>query len=437
MTQERLSWLRKPSVSATDYVDQSYRYWRVRVMYSMMVGYAVFYFVRKNMAIASKPITDEFGFSNTQWGTVLSAATIVYAISKFLSGVAADRVSPRYLMSIGLVASALINIGFGFGSSLSFFVVAWGANSIFQGMGMPPCSRLLTSWFSKRNIGKAWGIWNASHQIGAAVIVIWAGLLIEHFGWRYAFFVPAGLALVVGIWLYFRLADSPEGLGLPVVEVYDQTYPTGEGVTSAETATPFLKVFREHILSNAWVWLVSIANFFVYVVQIGMLDWGAKYLTEYQGFTIEHASFTLASFGLSGMVGAYVAGYLSDGIFQGYRGRVASLFMLVLACMLAALVFMPPDGILTKVLFIAAGFFVYGPQLLIGVAAADFAGKHAAAAAVGLTGLLGYFGATLCGIGTGLIVDQLGWQYAFGLYLAAAIVGLLLLMLTWNKVRQV
>ena len=56
---------------------------------------------------------------------------------------------------------------------------------------MPPCVRLLTSWYSPREIGRAWGIWNASHQIGGAVIAVWAGWLVSHYGWRSAFWVPA------------------------------------------------------------------------------------------------------------------------------------------------------------------------------------------------------------------------------------------------------
>src|SRR5438309_8383972 len=101
-------------------IDREYRRWRLRVMYSMTTGYALFYFVRKNMSMATKAITDEFHFTNTQWGAVLSSATIVYAFSKFLSGVVGDRANPRYLLAFGLLLSALVNLVFGFGASLGF-----------------------------------------------------------------------------------------------------------------------------------------------------------------------------------------------------------------------------------------------------------------------------------------------------------------------------
>src|SRR5882724_7556656 len=117
-----------PTISDRAEIDRLYRYWRLRVMYSMTTGYALYYLLRKNLSMAAKPIIDEFGFSNTQWGLVLSVATIVYAFSKFLSGIVGDRANPRYLMAGGLLLSAVVNIFFGLGAGLGSFVVLWALN---------------------------------------------------------------------------------------------------------------------------------------------------------------------------------------------------------------------------------------------------------------------------------------------------------------------
>src|SRR5437870_1162330 len=92
-----------PLVQDAGEVDRRYRYWRWRVMYAMTTGYALYYFIRKNISMAAKSITDEFHFTNTQWGLVLSSATIVYALSKFFSGLLGDRMNPRHLMAGGLL----------------------------------------------------------------------------------------------------------------------------------------------------------------------------------------------------------------------------------------------------------------------------------------------------------------------------------------------
>ena len=411
-------------------VDRQYRHWRVRVMYAMTTGYALFYLVRKNLSMAAKAITDEFGFTNTQWGAVLSVATVVYALSKFLSGVIGDRANPRWLLSLGLLFSALVNLAFGFGAGLGSFIALWALNNLFQGAGVPPCVRLLTCWFSPREIGRAWGVWNASHQIGGAVIAVWAGWLVTHHGWRSAFWVP-GLVCVAGaFWLMNRLTDSPESRGLPSVEEYREGRAAG---TVAETAAPFWGIFKRYILTNPWVWVVSAANFFVYIVRIGILDWAPKYLQEAKGFDLKAAGVSLSGFELAGIFGAYVSGWLSDKVFRGRRGPVSVAFMLLLVAGVASLLFVPrgATGTMT-VVFVALGFLVYGPQMLIAVAAADFATKAASSSAVGLTGLFGYLGAAVCGLATGWLADHRGWDGVLWFYAGATVLGTLLLATTWR-----
>ncbi len=413
-------------------VDRLYRYWRVRVMYAMTTGYALYYFTRKNISMAAKPITDEFGFTNTQWGLVLSVATIVYALSKFLSGIIGDRANPRWLMAGGLALSALVNVAFGFGAGLTSFIVLWALNNLFQGAGSPPCFRLLTHWFSPKEIGRAWGVWNASHQIGGAVIAVWAGWLVSHYGWRAAFWAPAALCFVGAFWLFNRLTDSPEKLGLPPVEVYREGAAASPAGHAGDDGS-FWGIFREHILGNPWVWVVSVANFFVYVVRIGILDWAPKYLVEAKHFSLKDAGFALSAFELAGIFGAYAAGWISDRL-GGRRGPVSVYFMILLVAAVGVLFFVPPgERLFMAGVFTAIGFFVYGPQMLIAVAAADFASKVAASSAVGLTGLLGYLGATLCGVGTGVLVDRFGWDGALWLYGVSAVIGAGLLATTWTK----
>jgi OPA family glycerol-3-phosphate transporter-like MFS transporter/OPA family sugar phosphate sensor protein UhpC-like MFS transporter len=108
--------------------------------------------------------------------------------------------------------------------------------------------------------------------------------------------------------------------------------------------------------------------------------------------------------------------------------------MLFLIAFTFALFAVPNGHVLTMTaLFVALGFFVYGPQMLVAVAAADFATKVASASAVGLTGLFGYLGAAFCGLATGILVDRYGWNGALWLYAASAVIGCALLALTWTR----
>ncbi len=56
----------------------------------------------------------------------------IAGFSKFLSGVAGAKASPRVVLAAGLMATALVNLAFGFGASYAWFLVCWGANGLLQ-----------------------------------------------------------------------------------------------------------------------------------------------------------------------------------------------------------------------------------------------------------------------------------------------------------------
>ena len=135
-----------------------------------------------------------------------------------------------------------------------------------------------------------------------------------------------------------------------------------------------------------------------------------------------------------GCFGAFAAGWLSDKVFKGRRGPVSAGFMFVLIGLVLALFRVTNgDSLTLGLIFAGLGFFVYGPQMLVAVAATDFSTKEASASAVGLTGLLGYLGVTFCGPATGILVDKFGWDAALWLYAGSAAIGFVLLAATWNR----
>lgn len=79
----------------------------------------------------------------------------------------------------------------------------------------------------------------------------------------------------------------------------------------------------------------------------------------------------------------------------------------------------------------AAGFFIYGPQCLVGICVANLATKRAAAAAVGLTGLFGYASTSLSGVGVGWLAENYGWDAAFLAFVVCGSIAVLLFTFCW------
>jgi OPA family glycerol-3-phosphate transporter-like MFS transporter/OPA family sugar phosphate sensor protein UhpC-like MFS transporter len=358
---------------------------------------------------------------------------VIYGVSKFVNGFIGDRVNARTFMALGLLLSAGVNIAFGFSSSVVVMGVLWMLNGWFQGMGFPPNARLMTHWFEPRELATKMSIWNTSHSIGAAGVFLLVGVLAT-VSWRLGFLVPAALAVAGAVMLLWGLRDRPEVVGLPAVEREEgDLIPIEE-----ETAdVPFKQFLHRHVFANPYIWLLSLANFFVYTVRYGVGSWATTFLTQSRGMTLVHASWVGAAFELSGVAGMLLSGWITDRIFGG-RGVRTCLFSM-LACAASLWIFWRSAGhspVATTVLLCLAGFFIYGPQALVGISAANLATKRAAATAVGLTGIFGYASTVVSGVGLGWIVDHYSWDRAFLTLIGAALGGMLLFLLAWRAPRD-
>lgn len=414
-------------------VASGYPYWQRRILYSLAFGYAAFYLVRQNFSLAIPTLIQELGYTKTQLGFVISIWSIVYGVGKFVNGFISDRSNARRFMSLGLLGSALTSLVMGFNSGLIVFTVIWAFNAWFQSMGWPPVSRLLTHWFSPQELGTKWGITNLSHQIGGTIIAASAGYIILYFGWKGLFILPGLLCILFAYVLYNRLRDTPESMGMPSIEAYSGLERKTD-FCGSQTITDVLRV----LLSNKLIWYVCLGNMFLYIVRMGIFNWAPTFLQELKGASVTSSGWQVATFEIAGMAGGVIAGWLSDTTFKGRRGPVSLLYMLALVGALCYFRWVPAGyDLLNSLAMIAVGFFVYGPQVLVGVAAADFSSKKIVGVAVGLTGTFGYIGTAISGVSIGYIADHHGWDGGFLFFIVSALLACVCFGLTWGHRAKV
>ncbi len=404
-----------------------FRYWQRRTLIATMVGYAAYYFVRKNLSVAMPAMQQDLGITKSDLGLFLTLHGLLYGVSKFANGFLGDRANARTFMITGLLLSALANVVFGLSSAVVVLGLTWMANGWVQGMGFPPCARLMTHWYHPGELATKMSIWNTSHSIGGALVVIFCGYVVA-FGWRWAFLAPAVLVTLVCVFLWFTLRDTPRSVGLPEIKV---TGADGKE-TGTEAPADFKRFVRRQVFGNPYIWILAIANFFVYTFRYGVLDWGPTLLTESKGISLSHASWMVAGFEIAGILGMLATGWLTDRVFGG-RGSRTCVFCMSLAAICLFLFWKLPTlpPLLATLLLGGAGFFIYGPQALVGITAANLATKHAAATAVGFTGLFGYLSAIVSGWGLGYLAQHYGWNVALGSMVGTAVIGTLLFLLAW------
>ena len=435
-------------------VDSMYSHWRMRIFYSCFIGYTVFYLCKKNIAVALPGLSEEFGYTNTELGLLGSSLYLTYGIGKFVNGVLADGSDVRKFLPTALIMTAIANLCFALSAvfitpgEISFFglptntillwlfVFFWGASGWFQSAGFPAVAKSLTYWYSNSERGTKWSLWSCSHQVGTFLSVIISGFLVAKFGWRMAFFVPATLAILVAIWLFNRLRDKPQSLGLPDVESYREEASAKQVSECESDNRTYVQVFKDDILFNKTIWLLAIAYVFVYVIRFGAEDWMIKYLSEAKANSLELASLKLSSLPLVGIAGTICAGVISDKIFKGKRAPVNLIYLIGVVICLVLLKF-NTISTLDFILIGLLGAFTYGPQMMIGgLCAVESSSKKVASAATGFTGTFGYVGAVLSATGTGFMVDKFGWDGALSFWIVSAIICISICIMLWKNEKK-
>ncbi|OOH92446.1 regulatory protein UhpC [Pasteurellaceae bacterium 15-036681] len=419
----------------TSEINRTYRYWRIHLMIAMYVGYAGFYLTRKSLNYSVPMLITDLNIDKNDIGMMATLFYITYGASKFLSGIFSDRSNPRHFMAIGLMATGVTNILFGLSNSVVMLTLLWVINAWFQGWGWPACSKLLTTWYSRTERGYWWSIWNTAHNVGGALIPLIIGYLTLHYSWRHGFIMVGIVTILIGLLLFWRLPNTPQSMGLPTVGEW-RNDPLELAHEKEGADLSWHEILRQYVFFNKYIWLLALSYTLVYLVRTAINDWGNIYLTEKYHYSLVSANSVLSLFEIGGFVGSLVAGWGSDKMFSSNRGPMALLFAIGIFLSITALCLQPSDSyILQAALFFAIGFFIFGPQMLIGMAAAEVAHKQTAGTATGFIGLFAYLGAAIAGYPLALILQSFHW-FGFFTVIICASAGIALLLLPFLKAQN-
>ena len=440
-------------------IKKKYNYWQWKTLIVLMIGYALFYFVRKNFSIVMPALESELGLSKAKLGLFLTLNGVIYGVSRFVNGFFADRMSRKKMMAAGLFLSAVVNILIGLspqmdglfnlldaeGKATTGLVVLigslWLINGYTQGMGYPPCGSLMAHWIKPSELATKQSIWNSSHSIGAGLVSMLCGTLIlqkfSYSAWQWCFFIPAILAIAGSVMLLLTLKDTPASVGLPDPESMDENAPSKADVQVEDpsfTEKVYRRLVSKMVFRNPVIWILAITNFCVYVIRFTILDWGSTFLTQDRGLTIQAASTVVAASELAGgIVGTLIAGWATDRFFKS-RSQRTCLIGLLGATLCFLLFWLTPKGMngLAVTCIIMASFFVYMPQALIGIACSNQATKRVAASANGLAGIFGYASTAISGVTFGYLAEHFGWDSVFLVSVIIGLVGAAVVAFMWK-----
>lgn len=418
----------------------------LKSFFVVFIVYACMYLIRNNLKAGQPLLKKQLGFTTTELGSIGFAFSITYAIGKTVLGYIIDGKNAKRAVSVLLIMSATMVSIIGFILLLGekptgAILLLWGLSGFFQAPGGPSSYSTISRWTPTKKRGRYLGFWNMSHNIGGALaggLALWGANTFFHGKVAGMFIIPAIIAIVVGVTVLFIGKDEPQELGWnSAEEIFGE--PKDANADELETMSKF-QIFKNYVLRNPWIWVLCVANVFVYIVRIGIDNWAPLYVTEQLHFGMGDAVNTIFYFEIGALLGSLTWGYVSD-LLKGRRAIVAVLCLVLTAFAVLGYRYATSVTMVNVSLF-ALGALIFGPQLLIGVSLAGFSPKKAIAVANGLSGTFGYlFGDSTAKVALAKIADPKssginigsvnlhGWNDVFIVFYGALIMGVCLLLL--------
>ena len=439
-----------------------------RMLFATMIGYTLFYFMRKNFSFAMPGLQQDCGISKSMLGNFLFWGGIVYGLSKFVNGIVGDKVSPRKMLCFGLLACTVVNVAFGFAPQIAALfagdaqvleqsaggiqALAWTfglllvANQFFQGTGFPPCAKLIAFWVPPKELATKMSVWNTSHSVGGGIVAKICGVVMglgvigsanQGVGmWRWCFWSMAALGFLGLLLMLFWLPGTPKEEGLPDLPGTEMPGAAGrrekKDAGGAAVASAAEKSAMRMVFLNPVIWMLGLINFTINAVRALVADWGPTMLQEAKGFDPSETGTVIMLFEFAGIGGMLFAGWATDRFFGGRAPRLCLFLMALTAVLLAGFWFLP-SGMLGAAALCVGGFCLYGPQALTGVTATNIATKGFAGTAIGFISLFSYVGVSVAGKVCGNLAQSSGgWRLPIFVMVVTAAAGAALFASLWR-----
>ncbi len=399
--------------------------------------YAAMYMARYNFGFANKQLSDTFGFSKTEIGTIITISTLIYGLSAIFNGPIADRWGGRRAMITGATGAAIFNLAFGMAAYFGFLGTGtfmliylasmWTLNQYFQSYSALALIKVNAGWFHVSERGVFSAIFGSMIQSGRfAVYALMTTAFVAFLPWQWKFFLPAMIVGVFTFLTFLFVKDTPKDAGLGDFDPQDATSGDTEKITLAYVAR---KVFTNPIAIT-----IAAAEFCTGLVRKGFEEWFPRYMQEVHKLALDNPVFQRNAFAvvIAGIAGAFIAGFLSDKVFGSRRPPVAFLGYVLQIISLTIVAIAPSLEAIVIAFTVNSLAISMVHSMLSGTASMDFGGKRAAATAAGMFDGMQYVGGSVMGVGAGWLIETYGWGSWGPSMVGFAVIGAILMLKLWN-----
>ena len=382
------------------------------------------YIDRQVFAILAPQLQTEIGWSEIEYGYIVTAFQLSYAIGLLMVGKLIDFLGAKkgfilsiIVWSLAAMAHALARTPIGFG-------IARLALGIGESGNFPAAIKTISEWFPRKERALATGIFNSGSNIGAIVAPLLVPIIALNFGWQAAFIITGLLGF---IWLFFwlRLMNRPEDH--PGINATELDLIKADTEENLEKPTSIWKIIR-----TRKVWAIAIGKFLTDPIWWFFLYWLPKFLNTTYGLKLDKIGLPLIVAYLIADVGSIGGGWLSSHFLKmGWSINAARKTTLLICAILVVPIYWASgiDDLWPAVILIGLGMAAHtGWSANMYTLATDFFPKKDMGTVVGFIGMAGAVGGMLMASATGHLLEATG-SYKILFVIAASMYGIALIII--------
>jgi ACS family hexuronate transporter-like MFS transporter len=361
------------------------------------------YIDRQVLGILAPVLEKEIGWSESQYGFIVTAFQGAYAIGLLAVGRMMDVLGTKIGYSVAMVfwsiaamAHALARSAFGFGAAR--FALGLGESGNF-----PAAIKTVAEWFPKKERALATGIFNAGSNVGAVVAPLVVPWLTLTYGWQEAFIFTASIGFIWLIFWYWLYEKPERQKRLSSVEL---------SYILSDPPEPETKIKWLRLLPHRQTWAFALGKFLTDPVWWFYLYWVPKFLNANYGLTLDKIGPPLVIIYLMADVGSIGGGWLSS-IFikRGWsvnKGRKMAMLICALCVVPIMYASQAKEMWLAVALLGLATAAHQGWSANLFTTTSDMFPRRAVGSIVGLGGMAGAVGGMLISTATGFILELTG-----------------------------
>ena len=375
--------------------------YRWRILALLFFSTTINYLDRNVIGILKPYISADLGWTEADYGYIISAFNIAYALGMLITGKLLDKFGTKISYALAIVVWSVAGIGHAFARG----ILSFGAARFLLGFGesanFPSAVKSVAEWFPKKERALANSLFNSGTNIGAiAAPVIVSGITILY-GWQWAFVLTGLLGFV---WLIFWIPFYRLPENHPKVSKAELQY-----INSDVDENPARKIAWKDLFRYRQTIGICIAKLLIDWVWWFYLFWAPDFLNKTQGVDIKEVVLPLIVIYTVSGIGGIAGGWLSSHLIKKGKSidRARKFTMLIFSIAVLPIVFSSvASSLWTVIMLISLGTAMHqGFSANLFTIISDIFPKSIVGSMVGLTGFVGAMGGALAASFIGLILE--------------------------------